>query len=225
MPTHHQPLKVKKVYIGDRVYREIRRMLVDRAIAPGERIDKSALSAQLGVSPTPVNEAIKRLVGEDLVEMRGTDGFYSRRYGPQDMIDLHEARAAIEGMAIRLCIEKLSDEALDELTHFYDSFTFPLSAREELRYGQADRAFHEKLIVDSGNAVFVKFIRAFNLMTSSYQMGLMRPPAETIVEHQAMIRAIRARNAELAHHLVLDHHMRSRNAFRERVARGELDGV
>jgi DNA-binding GntR family transcriptional regulator len=222
MTRQRLPIRIKKVFIGDRVYREVRRMLVDREIAPGARIDKAELCAQLGVSPTPVNEAVKRLLGEELIDSRGKDGIYSRRYSPQDLVDFHEARAAIEGMSIRLCIEKLSAASRDELTHYYDHFSFPMGPAETLRYQDADRGFHEKLILESGNGVFIKFVQTFNLMASSYQMGLLRPPQETLPEHLRIIRAIKARKGEEAQRLIVEHHMRSRNALKEKIRKGLL---
>ncbi|ORC35374.1 hypothetical protein B4O97_09375 [Marispirochaeta aestuarii] len=213
---------IKKVYIGDRVYSEIKRMLIERSILPGDRIDKSELCRQLRVSLTPVNEAVKRLVGEDLIEKRGNSGFFAREYTPQYLIDFYEARAAMESMALRRCIENLDDDELFGLIDFGERLKEVHTKGDAVEYLRVDREFHRSILMKSGNRMFIRFIKTFNMLTTSLNMGVMRSPDETIVEHLEIIDAMRRREAALAQKLMMEHHMRSRKSLSEHLTKGDL---
>ena len=215
--------RIKKVFIGDRVYRELKQMIFDKRIIPGSKIDKAELCELLNVSPTPVNEAIKRLIGEDLIEKRGKEGFFAREYTPQYLLDYYEARAAMESMALRRCLESMADEKIQELLDFESRLEVAYSTGIPAEYQKVDREFHRTVLTESENQVFVKFIQTYNLITTSYQMGFIRVPDETIKEHRGIFAAIRDRNAVKAQTLMLEHHLNSRDALAEHLKKDEVE--
>ncbi len=215
--------KIKKVFIGDRVYRELKQMIFDKRIAPGSKIDKAQLCEKLQVSPTPVNEAIKRLIGEDLIEKRGKEGFFTREYTAQYLLDYYEARAAMESMALRHCVESRDEKKIDHLLQFESKLESAYSTKSSSDFQIVDREFHRTVLLESGNLLFEKFIQTFNLITTSFHMGFIRTTDETIQEHRDIFAAIRSGNEVEAQNRMLEHHIKSRDALADHLKQNEVE--
>lgn len=207
--------KIKKNALRELVYDKIKLMILDGALIPGQKISKKELADRLAVSQTPVSEAINRLTGEGLIEQRPREGFCIKTFTYVDLKELFAARAGLEGIAVRLCIEELSDKELEKILHIFDGFELPMNDREHARYMKADQRFHETLIALSKNSVIINFDRNFDFIMKSYQKGLIRPPEETLEEHRAILAAVAKRNAPLAQELLMRHLLRSREVIKE----------
>jgi len=207
--------KIKKNALRELVYDKIKLMILDGALIPGQNISKKELADRLAVSQTPVSEAINRLTGEGLIEQRPREGFCIKTFTYVDLKELFAARAGLEGIAIRLCIEELSDKELEKILHIFDGFELPMNDREHARYMKADQRFHETLIALSKNSVIINFDRNFDFIMKSYQKGLIRPPEETLREHLAILAAVVERNAPLAQELLMRHLLRSREVIKD----------
>jgi len=207
--------KIKKNALRELVYDKIKLMILDGALIPGQKISKKELADRLAVSQTPVSEAINRLTGEGLIEQRPREGFCIKTFTYVDLKELFAARAGLEGIAIRLCIEELSDKELEKILHIFDGFELPMIDREHARYLKADQRFHETLIALSKNSVIINFDRNFDFIMKSYQKGLIRPPEETLQEHRAILAAVAERNAPLAQELLMRHLLHSREVIKE----------
>ncbi len=208
--------KIEKRALTDLVYEQIKRMIRDGTIAPGQKISKRDLSGDLGVSQTPVNEAVNRLKGEGLIDQRRRQGFFVKEFTYEDLKNLLEVRAGIEAIAVRLYIEVQSDQKLDELVHYFDGFQPPLSKTELNRYLKADRDFHKNLISLSGNSLLIGMDNDFNFFLKSNHQGLIRSPEETLKEHREIIEAIKSRDVRKAQELCMLHHLRSRDVIKEK---------
>lgn len=211
--------KLKKDALGSLAYERIKQMISDGALGPGERIGKQELADTLGVSQTPVSEAINRLAGEGLIEQRERAGYFIKTFSYEDLNELFAVRAALEGISLRLAVEQLPQERLDELGRFFQDFELPLDERQMTRYLKEDKAFHEKIVEFSDNSVIINFERSFDFVLKSYSKGLIRPPEQTLEEHRAIIRAVMSRNAEAAQELVMQHDLKSRDVIRRRHLR------
>jgi GntR family transcriptional regulator, rspAB operon transcriptional repressor len=102
---HHDRRKVT-----DWVYEELKAAIVDLRLAPGYPLREATLAAQLGVSKTPVREAITRLEQEGLVETTSFKGAVVIEYSPQDLIEIYELRELLETAAVRIAAESMDDE-------------------------------------------------------------------------------------------------------------------
>ena len=116
----------------DRVYKEVRRMASNFEFKPDERINESALSSELGASRTPLREALNRLVAEGFLTFQNGRGFFCRSLSPGRILDLYEARQAIECEALHRSVERASDEDLREVADYLDE--------TEPHYGNPDMA-------------------------------------------------------------------------------------
>lgn len=213
--------KIENKILTDLVYEKLKAMIDEGVLTPGEKINKLDLSRLLGVSQTPINDALSRLAGEKFLEQRSRQGYFVRAFTDEELVALFEMRGALEGMAIRLCCENATDEQLKELSRCFEGFSFPLDEKGYQEYVHADKTFHEKLIRYSGNPILWELSRTSGYMIKSNMKGLTRPPEETYPEHLAMIKALQDRNADEAQQLMIQHHLRSRNVFRAKLKQKE----
>ncbi len=213
--------RIENRILTELVYEKVRSMIVEGTLLPGQKINKKELSDMLGVSQTPLNDAVNRLAGEKFIEQRSRQGFFVKQYGNRDLVDLFEVRAGLEGMALRLCIENACGPDLDGLSSRFDRFRFPLDARERERYVQVDRGFHADIIRLSGNEMIREMDHSFGYMQKTYQQGLVRQPEDTIDEHLAIAGAIRDRDGVHAQELMIRHHLCTRDFLKRLVEQQE----
>ncbi len=195
--------------LSDHIYLRVREMLVKGEFEPGQKIEKRALAHQLGVSQTPINDALNRLAGEKYLEQRSRQGYFVRIYTAQDMKEMYEVRAGLEGIAVRLCIERSTDKLIDRLCRAFEGFELPISGRLLHSYIVADQNFHSAIIECAGNELIQNMDESFGYLMKSYQKGLARPPEETLPEHREILAAIRGRDGRHAQELMVAHQMRS----------------
>ena len=206
---------LKKDVLSDLVYERITQMMFDGVIPPGSKIQRKELADLLEVSPTPVTEAINRLTGEGIIEQRGRDGFFVREFGYADLENLFAVRAGIEGIAVRLCVENLDDERIEEICRSFDGFAEPFDDAATRRYLKADQSFHRKMVRSCGNPYIIDYNRSYEFLLRCYQPGLIRPPSATLGEHKGIITAMRKRDGAVAQSRMAEHHLTSKRFIRE----------
>lgn len=204
------------------LYNQIRDMISCGEFQIGEKINKSELAKRFDASQTPVNDALNRLVGEKYLSFESRKGYFVREYTIEEMIDFFELRAALEGMALRLCAENLEDEKIEEITSCFDGFTFPLPEEDKESYRKQDIKFHSMIVEYSNNQYIIEFMNSFGLLVKSHQKGLIRSTKETYPEHMLMIEALRKRDAERCQTLMNQHHLDTRDHLVEMLRKKEL---
>lgn len=194
------------------IYQAVKEMITSRKLIPGTKILQDNLARELGISRTPLVNALKRLEHEKLVLAVPRRGFFIRAFTQQEMVEIFEIREVLEGLTTRRATLKATSEQLKRIKRFFDEFQAGDALGDVKRYAQEDRKFHHYLIEVGGAGMISDFIDAFNFITLSYQLtsqeGLVRPPAETYAEHIDIIEAIQNRDADQAEKLVR-HHIRA----------------
>lgn len=177
------------------VYLKLKQMILDGDLTPGDKVKQDHLAVQLGVSRTPLIKALQRLASENLVIYHPRRGFTIRRYEIQQMAHLHRLREACEGVAAYDACELASDDQIAELRAIFEPFLSVKRWTPELtrQYARADQRFHQSLVELARNPFIVQMLDMANFLRLSYQPGLLRPPAETLVDHMEIIEAMEAR--------------------------------
>ena len=109
----------------DKVYDALKDLAVDYRFRPGERVNEVELAARLGVSRTPIREALNRLVRDGFMSFVPNRGFYARDITPKGVQDLYELRAAVERAAFKLACERGTDEEILAANGPFDSLWTP----------------------------------------------------------------------------------------------------
>src|SRR5438132_7743254 len=205
-----QPLNTN-VSFRDQAYAALKQAIMDADIYahPEEiRLDERQLSRALGVSRTPIREAMSLLEREGFLRTEPRRGVFIVRKTKKQIIEMIEMWAALESMAARLATLNASDEDIGALRHMFDEFRNSTPAEHISEYSDANIAFHQAIIRLSGSHLMGKTIdnlfihvRAIRRMTISQRDRAQR----SIVDHMRIIEPLERRDAELAESLVRQH--------------------
>jgi DNA-binding GntR family transcriptional regulator len=172
------------------------------------RLDEKRLAADLGVSRTPVREALSRLEHEGLVRILPRRGVYIVRKSKAEIIEMITAWAALESMAARLTCERATDDEIGSLRTLLETFEEDDVRSHLNEYSSANLRFHQR-IIELGHSRLIAsmadgllvHVRAIRRRTIGDEDRVER----SIVDHMEIIKALEARNPELAERLVRDH--------------------
>lgn len=216
--------------IGDRrdnldqeAYLIIKNMIIDRKLLPGEKIIQEKLAQDLGISRTPLVNALKYLEKEKLIESKPRRGFFVRLFSQEELVSIFELREVMEGLAARRAAEIINEAMVRQLRSFFKDYVGQQDIRDFKEYVREDRRFHN-FVIEIGSKEFLKgILQTYNVISFSYQLvaqeGLVRPPNETIHEHLAVINAICDHDAEAAEELMRAHFKKSAAFLRRESAK------
>lgn len=204
--------------LGESVYRLLWERILDRRLHPGEKLSDLRLSDELGVSRTPVREALNRLVQDGIVRAEPNRGFYVVSFSARDIREIYDLRAALEVAALELAAPRLDqpmlrascadlDRVEARIDAAQDPESFTAAAGEFL---EADRAFHRALVERAGNARLSAVVEGLWAQIAVFQKaGTYRRAAveDSIRAHRAIIAALLAgdipgASAELKRHIM-----------------------
>ena len=137
--------------LRESVFETLRNAIVDGRLAPGERLTEIQLAEELGVSRTPVREAIRKLELEGLAGMLPRRGAFVTPMSLQDLVDFMEIRRVLEGLAAELAVRNATDADIQKMKRTNNYFEEAAIANDEAGIIDHDIAFHEALYNASGN--------------------------------------------------------------------------
>jgi DNA-binding GntR family transcriptional regulator len=210
LPLKLRPLKVVASF-RDQAYAALKQAITDADIYAHReeiRLDDRALAQALGVSRTPIREAMTLLEQEGFLRTEPRRGVYIIRKTKKQILEMIEMWAALESMAARLATLNASDEDIAQLRHMFDNFRNETPSAHIEEYSEANIAFHQAIIRLSGSHLMGQTIenlfihvRAIRRMTISQSDRAAR----SIVDHMRIIEALEQRDTELAERLVRQH--------------------
>jgi len=197
----------KTTSLADQVFDKLENDIIQGLYPKGEILTELKLVEQLGVSRTPIREALRRLEQEHLIEDTGKG---SRVIGisEDDVKDIMEIREKIEGLASYYATLNLTKEDLDELQHIIDMMDFFFAKWDPEHLRQADDDFHSCICRLSRRSVIKDTLVPLHRKTRRYRKVAMENKDRatcTLKEHHAIFDAIKAGNAELARELTATH--------------------
>jgi len=232
-PRRLPPSLVEHPSLEDKVYPYLKDLIAERRILPGEKFAVDSFARAMHVSRTPILNALRRLAQEGVVEFVPRRGVFVRRFTKRQMARLFEVREALECLAARRAAARISPVEVAGLRRLFLGFGGPPTPAQTRRYVERDRCFHKRLVEIADSPELARATDSVNLMFFAYQDGLVRPPAETIPEHRAILDALRRRDPDASEAAMRAHIHRSvlrleqdakadeAREARERRARGE----
>ena len=197
--------------LRDVVFETLRDAIIKQVLKPGERLMEIQLADEMGVSRTPVREAIRKLELEGLVVMVPRKGAYVAGVSMKDIHEVYEVRAALEMLAVSLAAERITDEELDALE------------RQVLRESEAeanadehsldniiyiDSSFHDIIYQAAHNQRLVQFVNILQEQLQRFRAASLSRPGRSktaLEEHKQIVEALAERNGELAAKLAKEH--------------------
>lgn len=187
--------------LRDVVFNTLRQAILRGELQPGERLMEIQLAQRLGVSRTPVREAIRKLELEGLVLMIPRRGAEVAEITRQDLEDVLEVRAALEELAVKDACEHITDEQLQDLKKAANEFKRSLEGTDLVACAEADIHFHEIIYAATNNKRLVQMLNNLREQMYRYRMEnlkVKRTYRTLVEEHDAIRRALKKHDKERA---------------------------
>lgn len=197
----------KSISLADQVFEHLETDILSGKYQKGESLTESKLSAELGVSRTPIREALRRLEQEHLIE-ESPKGMTVVGISKKDLDDIFEIRGALEGKAAEMAAKNHTEEQLSIVREALEFQEFYLVKHDPDRIKSMDSRFHETIYKMSGSTVFYDVLVPLHKKLLKYRKASVSESSRaeaSVAEHRAIYEAIAARNGELASKLIIEH--------------------
>lgn len=203
------PIKLENYKpLRDIVFEHLRAAIVAGALKPGERLMELQLAEDMGVSRTPVREAIRKLELEGLVSMIARRGAYVSDLSIRDIAETFEVRAALESLAAGLAAERIVPEELEQLERVLVEIGTCEQQGTIERMVELDEEFHALLFSATRNSRLSQIISNLREQIARFRRSSLSTPGRikaVFHEHKSIVEAISDRNSSLAQALAREH--------------------
>lgn len=190
------------------VFETLRSAILSGEFSPGERLMEIQLAEEMGVSRTPVREAIRKLELEGLVVMVPRKGAYVAGLSLKDVADVFEIRSSLEGLAGALAAERITDEEIEQLERILVQIKEAGRENDVETIIQKDVEFHDILFRASRNEKLVQILNNLREQIHCFRTASLKNEErfkEMFYEHKKIVEALADRDAERAQKLVQEH--------------------
>jgi DNA-binding GntR family transcriptional regulator len=194
--------------LRDVVFKTLREAILRGDLKPGERLMELQLAAKLGVSRTPIREAIRMLEQEGLAVTIPRRGAEVARMTLKDMEDVLEIREALDELAVQIACTRITQEQLDRLRKVKEEFELCTRGSDVKKIAQADVAFHDVIYEATGNPKLVSMLSNLREQIYRYRVEYLKDSRNypvLIREHETILEALRARDKERATAAMQEH--------------------
>lgn len=194
--------------LRDVVFNTLREAILAGTLQPGERLMEKQLAEKMGVSRTPIREAIRKLELEGLVEMIPRKGAQVASITEKEIQDVLEVRAALEGLAVRLACEKMSAEQLSKLRQVMKDFEDASKTQNIEEMVEKDVHFHDIIFEATQNDKLIHIVNNLREQIHRYRVAYLKNVnyLQAIQkEHQEIVNAIENRDVPLAEKVATVH--------------------
>lgn len=198
-------LHLARAGLHEQASNELRRMIVHGELPPGAPLIEGELSEALGISRTPLREALKLLAQQGLVELRANRSACVRRLRADEIAELFEALSGIERLAAELAAARITAEELAELGKLQDAIIRDHDAGQRERYFAANRRIHRLIVEAARNAPLADIHMELLNRAEQVRFFALRLDdrwEQSIKEHQEILQAMTARDSARAGHLL-----------------------
>lgn len=194
--------------LGEIVFDYLKNAIIAGELKPGERLMEIGIAEQLGVSRTPVREAIRKLEKEQFIEMIPRKGAYVASTSIKDMLDVLEVRKLLEGFATELAAKRMTDEGLASLLGTHKAFLKALEDSNTEAMVMYDNEFHEKIFLASDNLKLIELTTSLSEQVQRYRLSYFKDVSnfEEIKEwHEKIYDAIENKDEKRASAVAVEH--------------------
>jgi len=206
--------KLSKINLNDYkplrevIFNSLREAIIIGELRPGERLMEVQLADKMGVSRTPVREAIRKLELEGLVDMIPRKGAHVAELSVKDIMDVLEVRASLDGLATALAAERITDDELKELKHINIQFSQYIDKENLNGSIKKDAEFHDIIYRASRNDKLITILNNLREQVQRFRVIYLKDyssPKNLIKEHNDIFDAINSRAIESSRSLAKSH--------------------
>lgn len=187
--------------LRDVVFNTLRQAILTGELKPGERLMEIHLANRLGVSRTPIREAIRKLELEGLVTMIPRRGAEVAQITEKSMNDVLEVRRAVDALCVELACDRITEEELVELKKACDVFEQAVKTKDVKQIAQADVALHDIIVQATGNNRLIQLVNTLSEQMYRYRFEYIKDSSQhqnLVEEHRVIYQAIVDKDKETA---------------------------
>jgi len=201
-------LSIERRPVGEQVTGHLRRLILSGELPPGSRLVGKQLAEDMGISRTPVREALHRLAQENLVVRRESGGFEVRPLSAQEVEEVVGVRAALESYAVELAARRMSPQVLEALKRNVEEYALALKQNKVMRLVKLNTAFHEAVYEAAGSRVLRGQINELAAILHRFRVAILSEPkaaARSLKDHRRLLEALGKGDARLAGRICRQH--------------------
>ena len=194
--------------LRDVVFYTLRQAILKGEMEPGERLMEIQLAKKLGVSRTPIREAIRKLELEGLVIMIPRRGAEVAGITEKALRDVLEVRRSLEELAIELAVARMKEDDIKALEAARIEFREALTTNDMIRIAQADEKFHDVIYAGTYNDKLVQLLNNLRDQIYRYRLEYIKDVGKRqliLIEHENILNAVKTRNLELGRRAMREH--------------------
>lgn len=190
------------------VFNTLRDAILKGELNPGEHLMEVQLANKLGVSRTPIREAIRQLEVEGLVVMTPRKGAVVAEITQEDLTDVLEVRKTLEELAVQLACNNITDEEIAKLHEYHLSFIQAFDCKELTVIAKKDEEFHDVIYEATRNKRLIQILNNLREQIYRYRLEYIKEEEKWFMlrdEHENLISAIEQKNVDLAKQIITAH--------------------
>ncbi len=195
---NEQPLIVRRS-LHDEITNQLRDMIVEGELTPGEKVPEPELCRRFGVSRTPLREALKVLAAEGVIQLLPNRGAVIAKITREEIEQIFPIMGALEALAGELACERISEEEMENLRRLHKTMLGHYQRSEWLPYSKLNRAIHEAIFAAAGNASLSAIYQQLIVRIHAIRFVAKKTPArwrQAVDEHEQMMAAIERRDGK-----------------------------
>lgn len=194
--------------LRDVVFNTLRQAILKGELAPGERLMEIQLAERLGVSRTPIREAIRKLELEGLVLMIPRKGAEVAKISEKSLRDVLEVRRSLEELAIELACQRMTEEEVAALERTQEEFKAAVARGDAMKIAETDEAYHDVIYDGTGNDRLVQILNNLREQMYRYRLEYIKDEDKRqilLLEHDKILKAVKMRHVDEAKEAMREH--------------------
>jgi DNA-binding GntR family transcriptional regulator len=225
---NHVKTRVNRSSLSQQAIDLLREQIYNHKLAPGQRLDEAVLAEQLGISRTPLREALKVLSAEGLVDLQPHKGCFVTELTLRDMEEIFPIMATLEGRVAHEVASKRTPAQLKALDALHEKLEKHAAVDDVNRYYETNYVFHDQLQECAGNRwlqIVIGDLRKLLKLSRHHSLRLEGRLAASLAEHRALMKALHRQDADAAEQIMREHLLAQLEALREMsLAPESVDG-
>ncbi|HZX46940.1 MAG TPA: GntR family transcriptional regulator [Clostridia bacterium] len=202
--------------LREKIFLKLRQDILDGKYKAGDSLVELKLAEEMGVSRTPVREAIRQLELEGLVFSIPNKGVFVEGITSQDIEDIYAIRECMEGLAARWAIERMDDQSLKELENLCELMEFYTGKGDLDRVGELNSEFHDLIFESTKSKPLKQILSDFQYYIGNIRLASLKSPGraeQSLNEHKAIVEAFKDRDAERGERVLVEHIRNTRRNY------------
>jgi len=174
--------------LSTKAYKKLKQMIISGQLKPGQRLNQVKLAEQLGISRTPLLQAMNRLTSEQLTETIPRRGTRVRKFSNADLLSIFEIRGRLEPYTCELAAESITSDKISLLKENIEKMEEAIQNQDETLFKTLDNEFHN-IIIESTNSTFISEILG-KYVPLMHAVNLLKPMEKSIQDHKNILEAL-----------------------------------